>query len=129
MTAAVAELGLSLTNLVSTELLRGLLALFGHGLWTAVLGGAVLPQHPEHFLLTGRLLPAFVGQALIAIAGTVWLIVLVRASRSEPFPVRGYRFPIQPGPVIHRHTTAGIGRCTGLGLGFGHAQDRIVAPC
>jgi RsiW-degrading membrane proteinase PrsW (M82 family) len=31
--------GLSLINLVETELIRGLLAPLGHGLWTAVLGG------------------------------------------------------------------------------------------
>ncbi|MEN3310416.1 MAG: protease PrsW [Micromonosporaceae bacterium] len=31
--------GLSLTNLVQTELLRGVLAPVGHGLWTAILGG------------------------------------------------------------------------------------------
>ncbi|WP_250030220.1 PrsW family intramembrane metalloprotease [Paractinoplanes maris] len=31
--------GLSLRSLVETEVLRGLLAPFGHGLWTAILGG------------------------------------------------------------------------------------------
>jgi RsiW-degrading membrane proteinase PrsW (M82 family) len=33
--------GLSLLNLVETEALRGVLAPFGHGLWTAILGGAL----------------------------------------------------------------------------------------
>jgi protease PrsW len=32
---------LSLTSVVFTELLRGVLAPFGHGLWTAILGGAI----------------------------------------------------------------------------------------
>jgi RsiW-degrading membrane proteinase PrsW (M82 family) len=153
LTAAITEHGLSLTDLVSTELLRGLLAPFGHGLWTAILGGVLFSRSTrEHFLLTGRLLVAFIGvsllhalwdsmnsiavlvtlvltdqpwqqrlleqgylpqptatqvelftvftwlgQALIAIAGIVWLIVLVRASRAAPSPVRGYRVPTQPG--------------------------------
>jgi RsiW-degrading membrane proteinase PrsW (M82 family) len=33
--------GLSLLNLVETEVLRGILAPVGHGLWTAILGGAL----------------------------------------------------------------------------------------
>jgi protease PrsW len=33
--------GLSLSNLVETELLRGILTPVGHGLWTAILGGAL----------------------------------------------------------------------------------------
>jgi RsiW-degrading membrane proteinase PrsW (M82 family) len=33
--------GLSLINLVETEVLRGILAPVGHGLWTAILGGAL----------------------------------------------------------------------------------------
>ncbi|MGW6281348.1 PrsW family intramembrane metalloprotease [Kribbella sp. NPDC055071] len=36
--------GLSLTALVETELLRGLLAPFGHGLWTAILGGVLFRE-------------------------------------------------------------------------------------
>lgn len=40
--------GLSLSNLVETELIRGLLAPLGHGLWTAILGGVLfgLPRRP-----------------------------------------------------------------------------------
>lgn len=33
--------GLSLLNVVETEVLRGILTPFGHGLWTAILGGAL----------------------------------------------------------------------------------------
>ncbi|TDW21342.1 PrsW family intramembrane metalloprotease [Kribbella kalugense] len=36
--------GLSLTALVETELLRSMLAPFGHGLWTAVLGGVLFRE-------------------------------------------------------------------------------------
>lgn len=37
--------GLSLSNLVETELIRGLLAPLGHGLWTAILGGVFFSLH------------------------------------------------------------------------------------
>jgi protease PrsW len=40
-TALFGSSGLSLLNLVETEALRGILAPFGHGLWTAILGGAL----------------------------------------------------------------------------------------
>ena len=40
-TALFGSSGLSLLNLVETEALRGVLAPFGHGLWTAILGGAL----------------------------------------------------------------------------------------
>ncbi|MGZ3667767.1 MAG: PrsW family intramembrane metalloprotease, partial [Ktedonobacterales bacterium] len=45
-------IGLSLPNLVATELLRGVLAPVGHGLWTAILGGVLFrassgAKHPR----------------------------------------------------------------------------------
>jgi RsiW-degrading membrane proteinase PrsW (M82 family) len=40
-TALFTESGLSLLNVVETEVLRGVLAPVGHGLWTAILGGAL----------------------------------------------------------------------------------------
>lgn len=40
-TALLTVRGLSLQGLVETELLRGVLSPFGHGLWTAILGGAL----------------------------------------------------------------------------------------
>ena len=40
-TALFSSNGLSLLNLVETEALRGVLAPVGHGLWTAILGGAL----------------------------------------------------------------------------------------
>ncbi|WP_307796657.1 PrsW family intramembrane metalloprotease [Actinomadura barringtoniae] len=41
LTAALTVKGLSLRALVETEVLRGLLAPVGHGLWTAILGGVL----------------------------------------------------------------------------------------
>ena len=57
---------MSLTQLVQTELLRGLLAPVGHGLWTAILGGVLFSASGRrHFALTGRLLLAYLGVSLL----------------------------------------------------------------
>ncbi|WP_329793449.1 PrsW family glutamic-type intramembrane protease [Lentzea sp. DG1S-22] len=66
MTALFTQNGLSLLDLVTTELLRGLLAPFGHGLWTAILGAVLFSRSTrDHFLLTGRLLAAYLGVSLL----------------------------------------------------------------
>ncbi|SNY40189.1 PrsW family intramembrane metalloprotease [Paractinoplanes atraurantiacus] len=76
--------GLSLRSLVETEILRGLLAPFGHGLWTAILGGLLFAtaaratgpgattaephaavSHTRHFRLTGGLVLGYLGVALL----------------------------------------------------------------
>ncbi len=132
LTATLTENGLSLMDLVTTELLRGFLAPFGHGLWTAILGGVLFSRSArEHFMLTRRLLWAYLGVsllhalwdsmnsiavvvtvvvtgepwqehaelftaftwlgfALISLVGVAWLAGLVRTSRREFVPVRGY---------------------------------------
>jgi RsiW-degrading membrane proteinase PrsW (M82 family) len=65
-TALFTESGVSLTQLVQTELLRGLLAPVGHGLWTAILGGVLFSASGRrHFALTGRLLLAYLGVSLL----------------------------------------------------------------
>jgi RsiW-degrading membrane proteinase PrsW (M82 family) len=65
-TALFTERGLSLMQLVQTELLRGLLAPVGHGLWTAILGGVLFSASGRrHFALTGRLLVAYLGVSLL----------------------------------------------------------------
>ena len=65
-TALFTEQGLSLMQLVQTELLRGLLAPVGHGLWTAILGGVLFSASGrEHFAFTRRLLLAYLGVALL----------------------------------------------------------------
>src|SRR3954451_16161722 len=65
-TALFTEQGLSLTQLVQTELLRGLLAPVGHGLWTAILGGVLFSASGNrHFALTGRLLLTYLGVSLL----------------------------------------------------------------
>jgi protease PrsW len=58
--------GLSLIQVVETEILRGLLAPVGHGLWTAILGGVLFSGSTRrHFAITGRLILAYLGVALL----------------------------------------------------------------
>jgi RsiW-degrading membrane proteinase PrsW (M82 family) len=66
MTSMFTEHGLSLTNLVTTELVRGVLAPVGHGLWTGILGGVLFSRSTrDHFLLTRRLIVTFIGVSLL----------------------------------------------------------------
>ena len=63
--------GLSLPNLVETEVLRGILAPVGHGLWTAILGGALFAAAARHGRL--RLGGAVVGwYLLVALLHGLW---------------------------------------------------------
>ncbi|MEV5691884.1 PrsW family intramembrane metalloprotease [Micromonospora globbae] len=65
-TALFTAHGLSVTEVVETELLRGLIAPFGHGLWTAILGGVLFSSSTrEHFTITGRLILAYLGVSLL----------------------------------------------------------------
>ena len=70
LTSLFTPQGLSLTDLVTTELLRGLFAPVGHGLWTAILGGVLFAWSTrEHFVITRKLIVAFVGVSLLH---TLW---------------------------------------------------------
>ncbi len=42
------QLYLSLTSVVITELIRGVLSPFGHGMWSAILGGAIFAAAARH---------------------------------------------------------------------------------
>ncbi|QNP72607.1 PrsW family intramembrane metalloprotease [Streptomyces roseirectus] len=65
--AAVTAEGIDLRALVETEVLRGVLAPFGHGLWTAVAGGVLLSYRAAggRFRLTGPVVWTFVGVSLL----------------------------------------------------------------
>lgn len=53
-------------DLVATELLRGLITPFGHGLWTAILGGVLFAHSGrESFVLTGPLVLSYFGVSLL----------------------------------------------------------------
>jgi len=108
------HLALSLSSVVFTELVRGVLAPFGHGLWSAILGGVIFHAARQgHLRLTWSVLVAFLGVSLlhgafdifgsitgyivISIIGLVPLVYLwVRQDRGFPFARR-------PQPV---HVTA-----------------------
>ncbi|WIM94037.1 PrsW family glutamic-type intramembrane protease [Actinoplanes oblitus] len=102
-TALFTERGLSLTQLVQTELLRGLLAPLGHGLWTAILGGVLFSASGRrHFALTGRLVLSYLG---VSVLHALWdsmhsialLVTLVLTGTPYQFALleRGY----QPRPT------------------------------
>ncbi|MEA2636938.1 MAG: protease PrsW [Chloroflexota bacterium] len=57
------QLYLSLTSVVITELIRGVLSPFGHGMWSAILGGAIFAAAARR----GRLSPS--GTVLVAYLG------------------------------------------------------------
>jgi RsiW-degrading membrane proteinase PrsW (M82 family) len=58
--------GLSIVQLVQTELIRGLLAPVGHGLWTAILGGILFATSRHgRFTITGKLILAYLGVSVL----------------------------------------------------------------
>ena len=103
------QLVLSISSLLSTELVRGILAPFGHGMWSAIVGGAIFSAAAQRgrirpswrwlaaYLLVVILHAAFdaidgiVGYVVISIVGLIPLVFLwVRAGRAEvpaPRPV------------------------------------------
>jgi RsiW-degrading membrane proteinase PrsW (M82 family) len=102
-TALFTEQGLSLMQLVQTELLRGLLAPVGHGLWTAILGGVLFSSSGrEHFAVTWRLLWSYLG---VSVLHALWdsmhsialLLTLILTGTPAQFQLlsRGY----QPNPT------------------------------
>lgn len=66
LVASLTVRGLSLTDLVETELLRGLLSPFGHGVWTAILGAVLFSTAGRTgFRVTGRLVGAYLGVSIL----------------------------------------------------------------
>lgn len=65
--AAVTMEGIDLRSLLETEILRGLLAPFGHGLWTAIAGGVLLAyRRPDgRFRFTGPVVGTYLGVAAL----------------------------------------------------------------
>jgi RsiW-degrading membrane proteinase PrsW (M82 family) len=77
--------GLSLLDVVETEVLRGILTPIGHGVWTGILGGAMFAAASRHWRLraTAALLGWYLGVALLhalwdaSAAIAVWLTLLL----------------------------------------------------
>jgi RsiW-degrading membrane proteinase PrsW (M82 family) len=105
--------GLSLQNLVETEVLRGLLTPLGHGLWTAILGGVLFRTAAQGGRL--RLSGALVGWYLV-VAGlhalwdaarpvAVWLTLLLTATPVQWALIRMGRAPAVTQAQVHTFTT------------------------
>jgi RsiW-degrading membrane proteinase PrsW (M82 family) len=91
-------LALSLDSLVYTEFVRAVLAPFGHGLWTAIMGGVLFgAARSGHLRLTWGVLLTFLtvsilhatwdtfasipGFAVLSVIGLAWLVYLWRRGR------------------------------------------------
>jgi RsiW-degrading membrane proteinase PrsW (M82 family) len=59
------HLYLSLTSVVLTELVRGVLAPFGHGLWSAILGGVIFRGARSGLRPTWGILAAYLGVSIL----------------------------------------------------------------
>jgi protease PrsW len=105
--------GLSLVNLVETEVLRGLVTPVGHGLWTAILGGVLFGTAAR----TGRLRLSgpLVGWYLV-VAGlhglwdaarpvAVWLTLVLTATPVQWALIRMGRAPAVTQAQVHTFTT------------------------
>jgi RsiW-degrading membrane proteinase PrsW (M82 family) len=97
------QLFLSVTSVITTELIRGVLAPFGHGMWSAILGGAIFAaaRHGQlrmawtvlgAFLLVAILHGAFdtfsgiIGYLVVSAVGLIPLVWLWR--RADAIDVR-----------------------------------------
>jgi RsiW-degrading membrane proteinase PrsW (M82 family) len=98
--------GLSLQNLVQTEILRGLLTPVGHGLWTAILGGVLFRAAATsgRLRLTGAVVVWYLVVSLLhglwdASRGiAVWLTLLLTATPIQWLMIQLGRMP-QPTPT------------------------------
>jgi RsiW-degrading membrane proteinase PrsW (M82 family) len=95
--------GLSLRDLVETQLLRGALAPVGHGLWTAIVGGVLFATARDgRYRLTRALIISYLGisvlhalwDAMPAIA--VWLTLLLTGTSGQ---IRLLRHGVLPEPT------------------------------
>ena len=104
--------GLSLRNLVETEVLRGLLTPVGHGLWTAILGGVLFrtAARTGRLRLTGGLVGWYLLVALLhtlwdASRGVaVWLTLLLTATQVQWALIQMGRFPEPTQAQVHTFT-------------------------
>ena len=104
--------GLSLVNLVETEVLRGLLTPVGHGLWTAILGGVLFATAAQGGRL--RLSGALVGWSVV-VAGlhalwdaarpvAVWLTLVLTGTPVQWALIRMGRAPAVTQAQVHTFT-------------------------
>jgi protease PrsW len=109
--------GLSLRNLVETEILRGLLTPLGHGLWTAILGGVLFrtAARSGRLRLSGGLVGWYLLVALLhtlwdASRGiAVWLTLLLTATQVQWLLIQQGRVPQPTQAQVHLFTTLNWG--------------------
>jgi protease PrsW len=109
--------GLSLLNLVETEVLRGILTPVGHGLWTAVLGGALFAAAARHGRprLAGAVLGWYLLVALLhglwdASQGiAVWLTLLLTGTPTQRLLIELGRVPAVTQSQVHLFTVISWG--------------------
>jgi S1-C subfamily serine protease/RsiW-degrading membrane proteinase PrsW (M82 family) len=104
--------GPSLLNLVETEVLRGILAPVGHGLWTAILGGALFRVAAERGRL--RLSRGVLGSYLLVAllhglwdasrSIAVWLTLVLTGTRVQWLLIRLGRAPEVTSAQVHLFT-------------------------
>jgi RsiW-degrading membrane proteinase PrsW (M82 family) len=96
--------GLSLMQVVQTELLRGMLAPLGHGLWTAIVGGVLFAASGRHhFTITGRLILAYLG---VSVLHGLWdsmhsiaLYLTLRFTEGEQYVPTPHGWLVSPSPA------------------------------
>jgi protease PrsW len=111
--------GLSLQNLVETEVLRGLLTPVGHGLWTAILGGVLFggAARSGRLRMSGRLVGWYLLVVLLhslwdASRGiAVWLTLLLTATQVQWLLIRMGRVPQPTQDQVHTFTILTWGCC------------------
>jgi protease PrsW len=118
-TALFGSNGLSLLSVVETELLRGVLTPFGHGLWTAILGGALFATAARSRRGRPRLRASLVGWYLVTAALhalwdasssiAFWVTLLLTGTPMQWTLIgQGEAPPVTP-PQVHLYTVANWG--------------------
>ena len=81
----------SLGSLVSTEIVRGFLAPFGHGLWTAIVGGALFAASKQGRLrLSWSVVAAYLAVVLLhASWDSMWIVAMVLSALYLEVPTVG----------------------------------------
>ena len=111
-TALFTSNGLSLINVVETEVLRGILAPVGHGLWTAILGGALFAAaaHRGRLRLTGSVLGFYLLVATLHALWdasqpiAVWLTLLLTGTQVQSQLIRMGQVPAVTQTQLHLFT-------------------------
>jgi RsiW-degrading membrane proteinase PrsW (M82 family) len=112
------EVRLSLGSLVFTELLRGILAPVGHGVWTAIVGGALFgASRNGHFRITFGVIGAYV---LVSVLHGLWdsirgiAMFLATVLTSTPVVQPGLGVAVLPPPPERLVATVAIIEIIGL---------------